>query len=67
MNRHSSTRDVTATQRVRGEGLPVETLWLCGHKGSSTGALYRPIPGLRPIPYMCASCNAARKAAGREG
>ena len=57
MNRHSSSRDLTATVRAGGGGMNMLRLALCGHKTSTTGAKMR-----GSIVMLCAAC-VAKKAA----
>ena len=51
--------DVTAQQRSGGGGMDLLRLWLCGHKGGTTGAQFRKISGRQPIAWRCAACVAA--------
>ena len=54
--------DLTAKQSAYGAGMDMGIRWMCGHRGSATGARYRKIPGLKPIAWRCAACVKAAKA-----
>jgi len=60
---YSHLLDVSMKQSPRGAGMNMNLSWLCGHKGSSTGAQFRRVPGLKPIAWRCAACVTAAKAA----
>ena len=55
--------DVTMKQSPSGSGMNMNVLWMCGHRGTSTGAQYKRVKGLRPIAWRCAACVAAAKVA----
>lgn len=59
---NSKHPDLTAKQAAYGVGMDMNVLWMCGHRGTSTGAQYRRIPGLKPIAWRCAACVKAVKA-----
>jgi len=53
---NSKHPDLTGQQPVRGGGMNMNVLWMCGHRGTSTGAQYRRIPGVKPLAWKCAAC-----------
>ena len=53
MNRYSSQRDLTARINAPGGGMSHDKLHMCGHKGSTTGALFK-----HGLWMKCATCNA---------
>ena len=55
--------DLTGKQPAGGGGADLRILWMCGHRGSRTGATYKRVAGLRPIALRCAMCAAAKAAA----
>ena len=52
--------DLTAASSPRGAGMNMGILWLCGHRAPSTGALYRKVPGMKPLAWKCAACVAKK-------
>ena len=52
MNYAAPVRDKTALQPTGGGGMDMRLLYLCGHKGTRTGGLFR---GNRPD--VCPACN----------
>ena len=52
----TDTEDRTARQRPAGTGMDMRRLWLCGHKGSQSGALMR-----HGLTLLCPDCNQKRK------
>lgn len=55
MNKHSSARDLTADIKSGGGGMVMDRLFLCGHKGSTTGAHMR-----GNLAWRCAACVVAQ-------
>lgn len=53
--------DVSMKRSHAGIGMNMNIAWLCGHKGSQTGAQYKRVKGLKPIAWKCAACVAAAK------
>lgn len=54
--------DRTMARASAGPGMDMSVLFACGHRGTKTGALLRPMGrGLQPWLVMCATCNLARK------
>lgn len=49
------TPDLTMRQPAASPGVPVLSLFICGHKGTALGARFK-----RGMPYRCARCVAAR-------
>lgn len=58
MSPYNDTADLTCKNRARGEGMNMDRLFICGHKGGTTGAFIK-----RGITMLCAKCNAKRKEA----
>ena len=59
-----SAADLTLRQpRGGGEGMDVQLLYLCGHKGRQGGGKFRIVPGQQRIPLRCAACQIAKESA----
>ena len=59
MNTYRSPTDLTMKQQAGGGGMSLRLSYTrCGHKGARLGGLFR-----NGVPWLCASCNAAKKAA----